>query len=61
MECRHALSERKPKQKESLIGVENSIEKRRRSIKQQENVYYQMTNKMSAAGKLGSYKYENPE
>lgn len=44
-----------------MIEAENSVEKRRRSISRNENIFYEMTGKMSAAGRLGTHKYENPE
>lgn len=47
--------------KKSKIEAENTIEKRRRSVKREDNVFLEMTGRMSAAGKLGTHKYENPE
>lgn len=44
-----------------MIENENSIERRKRSFSKNENIHYTMAGKMSAAGKLGMHKYENPE
>ena len=61
-ECRHYWLGRHEKTNRTSIQADNIIERRRRSIPNiKENVYYTMTNKMSAAGRLGTHKYENPE
>ena len=50
-------------QRRTFIEAENSMELRRRSVSNNndENVFYSMAGKMSAAAKLGCHKYENHE
>ena len=61
-ECRHYWLGRHEKTNRTSIQADNIVERRRRSIPNiKENVFYTMTNKMSAAGRLGAHKYENPE
>ena len=46
----------------SQTFIENqNMQERRISIPKQQNVFWQMTGRMSAAGKLGRHKYEDPE
>ena len=59
-ECRHYWLGRHEKTNRTSIQADNIIERHRKSIPSiKENVFYTMTNKMSAAGRLGAHKYEN--